>query len=116
MASPPATGRGASGYFGAQRADSRCRELWFVASETAFWDQGIRVMFRAILNEGRWNGMIQGKTKACGHLLRAELELRTAAAGVGNGSRQRLTVDLEIADISKTWFDSTRCCRMLRMS
>ena len=60
--------------------------------------------------------MIQGKTKACGHLSRAELELRRAAACVGNGPRQCLTVDLEIVDISKTWFDSTCRCRILRMS
>lgn len=73
-------------------------------------------MLRAFLSEGRWNGMIQGQTKACGHLSRAELELRRAAAGVGNGSRQRLTVELEIADISKTWFDSTHRCKMPRMS
>ena len=73
-------------------------------------------MLRAFLSEGRWNGMIQGQTKACGHLSRAEMELRRAAAVVGNGPRQCLTVDLEIVDISKTWFDSTRCCRMPRMS
>ncbi len=73
-------------------------------------------MLRAFPNEGRWNGMIQGKTKACGHLSRAGLELRRATAGVGNGSRQRLTQDLKIVDISKTWVDYMRCRKVSRMS